>query len=420
MKTLVLVTSQFPFGTGESFIGSEFPFLQQAFEKIIIIAQNISGERTRQVSGNVSVYRYNTSTSLTGLIYLPVLIVRNLGIITELVREEKKFRKSIGKPLSPGNFSFLFRKIIKSVQLRDFIVQTVLQEQISGSFVYYSYWFKTGANALSLPGTNGIKIARAHGSDIYEERTGKGYLPLLKYTATHLNGVFFISKNGKAYLEEKFGIKYPHFLVSYLGVSRPDSIKAIPVIPGKFVIVSCSNLVPLKRIDLIIKALKEVNSEKNLEWLHFGTGPLKNELEDIAQQSLGQLTGKTYRFMGQFSNEELLKYYSENHVDLFINTSSTEGIPVSIMEAQSFGIPVIATDTGGVKEIVVEGTGTLLPVNLSPQELARQIERFMASAPGEIEAARTNAINNWKINFNATANYTQFIRTVNSILAPAD
>ena len=67
--------------------------------------------------------------------------------------------------------------------------------------------------------------------------------------------------------------------------------------------------------------------------------------------------------MGHYPNEELLRYYGSNHVDLFINTSSTEGVPVSIMEAQSFGIPVIATDTGGVKEVVTEGTGSLLPVD---------------------------------------------------------
>ena len=48
---------------------------------------------------------------------------------------------------------------------------------------------------------------------------------------------------------------------------------------------------------------------------------------------------------------------------MFINLSSSEGIPVSIMEAQSFGIPVIATNVGGSGEIVVSETGVLVDEN---------------------------------------------------------
>ena len=45
-------------------------------------------------------------------------------------------------------------------------------------------------------------------------------------------------------------------------------------------------------------------------------------------------------------------------VDLFLTVSANEGIPVSIMEAQSFGIPVIATDVGGISEIVNNVNGS--------------------------------------------------------------
>jgi len=46
-------------------------------------------------------------------------------------------------------------------------------------------------------------------------------------------------------------------------------------------------------------------------------------------------------------HNDVLNYYASNPVDVFINTSSSEGLPVSIMEAMSFGIPVIATNVGG-------------------------------------------------------------------------
>ena len=61
---------------------------------------------------------------------------------------------------------------------------------------------------------------------------------------------------------------------------------------------------------------------------------------------------------------------------MFINVSSTEGIPVSIMEAMSFGIPVIATAVGGTPEIVNNENGYLLSKDPSAKELAEVIQNF--------------------------------------------
>ena len=62
------------------------------FDKIIIIAQNISGEKTRNIPGNVSVYRYRTSTSIQGFFYLPVLFILNSEKIISMLRQEIEFR----------------------------------------------------------------------------------------------------------------------------------------------------------------------------------------------------------------------------------------------------------------------------------------------------------------------------------------
>jgi glycosyltransferase involved in cell wall biosynthesis len=418
MKTLVLVTSQFPFGKGESFIGSEFPFLSQSFDKIIIISQNVNFERTRPVSGNTVICRYNPSTSFLGFIFLPFLIIINVRIIYRLFNEEKSFRRISGHYLSLKNRLFLFKKIIKTIQLRDFIKESLSKENIWESIVFYSYWLKTGAHAIALlEFRNSIKIARAHGSDIYEEKTESGYLPLLRFTAMNLNAIFFISKHGKEYLEDKIKTPYSHFIVSYLGVIKPASENNTIISTGKYIIVSCSNMIQLKRIDLIIYALGAVKSDKQIEWLHFGDGVLKNKLEALAQRELGASDRIKYVFMGHYPNDELLKYYSLNQVDLFINASSTEGVPVSIMEAQCFGIPVIATDTGGVKELVAEGTGSLLPVDFHPEDLARLIEYYSNLTQKESDNVRRNAVKNWNANFNAESNYKDFIIKVNSILA---
>ena len=75
MKTLVFITSQFPFGTSESFIASEFPFLARSFDKIIIIAQNIIFEKTGDTSPNTTIYRYNPATSFSGFLFYPILCI---------------------------------------------------------------------------------------------------------------------------------------------------------------------------------------------------------------------------------------------------------------------------------------------------------------------------------------------------------
>ena len=418
MKTLVLITSQFPFGKGESFIGSEFAILSKSFDKILIIAQNVSGERTRNTSGNVTIYRYDPSTSFLGFLHLPLLFLTNARTIYNLFQEETRFRRIAGNYLTIKNLLNLFKKIIKAVQLRNFLSKKLMKEGINESIVFYSYWLKTGAHAISmLKYKDSIKIARAHGSDIYEEKTQSGYLPLLRFSALNLNAIFFVSKHGKEYFEKKIKMGSSHFSVSYLGITKPDIEITKTNLSDKFVVVSCSNMVPLKRIDLIINALGIVKSEKEIEWLHFGDGILKNELEEIALNNLKSSDGKTYSFMGYYPNEELLKYYNNNKVDLFINTSSTEGVPVSIMEAQSYGIPVIATDTGGVKELVTEGTGSLLPVNFNPDDLAKLIEHYSKLTKEESDVIRANAMRNWNSNFNAVSNYKDFIMRVNSILA---
>ena len=69
---------------------------------------------------------------------------------------------------------------------------------------------------------------------------------------------------------------------------------------------------------------------------------------------------------------------------MFLTASSTEGLPISILEAFSACIPAAATAVGGIPEIVRDGeTGFLLPENPAPEELAAAIRRFYELPPAE-------------------------------------
>ena len=69
-------------------------------------------------------------------------------------------------------------------------------------------------------------------------------------------------------------------------------------------------------------------------------------------------------------NEKIMDFYRNNPIDIFINVSTNEGVPVSIMEAISFGIPIIATNVGGTNEIVINNiTGWLVDKDKVEKEL---------------------------------------------------
>ncbi|HEY1016459.1 MAG TPA: glycosyltransferase [Herpetosiphonaceae bacterium] len=108
-------------------------------------------------------------------------------------------------------------------------------------------------------------------------------------------------------------------------------------------------------------------------WL-IGAGPLRDEL--AAAAAARGLTGAV-RFLGPRSDiPELLA-----ELDVFVSASLWEGFPTVVLEAMAAGVPVIATDVSGSRELVREGeTGLLVPVG-APERLAAAMVR-MAEDPG--------------------------------------
>jgi glycosyltransferase involved in cell wall biosynthesis len=112
--------------------------------------------------------------------------------------------------------------------------------------------------------------------------------------------------------------------------------------------------------------------------------------------------------MGQCKNEEILRFYENNHVDLFISLSESEGLPVSMMEAQSYGIPILASNVGGISEIVQnEKTGILLPVNIKPENISIEIQKALAFSFDKLTIR-----DYFDMNFDASHNYRLFCQKI--------
>jgi glycosyltransferase involved in cell wall biosynthesis len=97
-------------------------------------------------------------------------------------------------------------------------------------------------------------------------------------------------------------------------------------------------------------------------------------------------------------------------VDVFINISMSEGVPVSIMEAQSFGLPVIATDVGGTKEIMTATNGILLPSSPTIVEVADAMEYIMNN-----NFDRMAIKESWKNVSDADINFTAFVKHLSNL-----
>jgi glycosyltransferase involved in cell wall biosynthesis len=180
-----------------------------------------------------------------------------------------------------------------------------------------------------------------------------------------------------------------------------------PYNPEVLTVVSASNVVALKRIPLLLEALQKLDLP--LVWHHFGDGPLFTQLEELAKR---KREGLTIHLHGHVSNRELMRFYGTTSVDLFVNVSSSEGLPVSIMEALSFGIPVMATDVGGTSELVNSTVGGLVEPSISAGELSERINEFFKLNPAAKNEIRKNAREQFLTRVSAEKNYNNFYKII--------
>jgi len=141
------------------------------------------------------------------------------------------------------------------------------------------------------------------------------------------------------------------------------------------VILTVRRLVYKNGIDTLIEsAAKAIKQDPKLVFLVVGTGPDQTQIQEQAVQ-LG-IAGN-FRLMGFVSDKELPSFY--NAADLFVLPSkSGEGLPLVSLEAMACGLPVIATDVGGIREIMPEPYGKLIPPD-SPKAMAEAILQFSRS-----------------------------------------
>lgn len=325
-----------------------------------------------------------------------------------------------GLPFSKVSFPY-YRRLVSTL-LRDNYLALLLGKWIAANckgkdIVCYTYWFSNASTRLAILKREGaVKhfISRTHRFDLYTEVNHFGIIANRQFQLQYIDKVFAVAKTGMQYLKDKYPHQQDKISCAYLGTSD----HGLPVTDQNevFTIFSCANLKEFKRVHLIVEVLKLVKVP--VQWVHFGDGPLMQKVKEQATSLPGHIS---YKFMGFCSNEQIMQYYKHHYAHVFINVSSTEGLPVSIMEAMSFGMPVIATEVGGVAEIITKETGYLLDLSFDAAYCAGIIDQMSAATDSiEYREMRKKVREFWEKNLHAESNYAAFYDRISEYAFPVN
>lgn len=408
-RNLILLTNFFPYGSGEPYLETEVKYYDDFFDKVYVCSLQLRPkdlESCRKLpSEKFKILPIPKAANIVYLLYaFRVLGDKNLyRELWKLVGEHRLNFKRIVQL-----FVYLSRSYYEVGKIRNWLkTEGVLHGQSKGALYAYRFEYQPYAALIlkrSLP--NYSILARGHGFDLYEFRHEGGYIPLREFLLDNLDYTVMIAKNGINYLSEKYPAHMSNVVLSRLG-TIDYGLGPVPPKNGPIRIVSCSTIDNIKRVELIVEALAQIK-DVAVVWDHYGDGPKRGFVEAMAKRDLG--SNIQYKFHGFIDNPSLMKKYSQVPYHMFLNVSISEGVPVSIMEALSFGIPTIATDVGGTSEIVFDQkNGFLLPANFELSLLVQRIIDVYQDTSSSKCLLRHEARKSWKENYSAEVNYLDFI-----------
>lgn len=398
-NSIVIFTHSFPFGKGEAFLESELNYLAKRFDRVFLFPSNTQKEH-RKIPENVEVI--NVLQEI-GFRSLPEILIRNFSKVISVFLWTC-FKRNNLKVYLRYYKSFLHYLLI-DLNKYNTILREIKQRKLQNA-IYYDYWFVNCTISLSILRKKAIihyLICRTHRFDLYDECNFETKVSFRDFKIQHLDYVYTISKHGHDYLKSKIPVKYHSKVrLSYLGVdSLVGPNKKVPnPYDSRLVVVSCSRMIPSKRVELIPKVLAMV--ERPIKWIHFGDGPMFELVKSNADKYLSD----EFKLAGSVENQSIHEFYANSKVDLFISLSISEGLPVSMMEAVAYGIPIFSIDAGGVNELVHSAVGVALPVDSSIELISQNLKNMINDISG---FDRDEILKVYESEFSASKNYPTFI-----------
>lgn len=193
---------------------------------------------------------------------------------------------------------------------------------------------------------------------------------------------------------KEFGIKTEMVIPNSLDAkqfrnnkSNIDYRKEYKISNECFVVVHHGRLLPDKGTRLVLDTAKKL---PDIAFFFAGDGPMSEEVKEAAN-SLNNVY-----YLGKLSSPEISALLSQS--DAFVLPSRTEGLPTSVLEASSYGIPSIVTPVGGIKEIF-KGSSSAVIVAMDKGEVAREVRRLASCKNGGSIYRDEKLIHNIEYNF---------------------
>jgi len=171
----------------------------------------------------------------------------------------------------------------------------------------------------------------------------------------YLNNTVAVSSSAKESVSQRYGWKSQKIGVIKNGINVGSNAKQLT---QKITLGVVSRIIPLKNIPMLFDAvlMLPVEVQHNVEIQIFGDG---SELDNIKVKAKELSQQIPVSFHGNVIEENDIY----NTFDILVMCSDTEGLPMSILEAMGYGIPVISTDVGAIPQVVLaQKTGWLYPV----------------------------------------------------------
>jgi len=404
-KRLLLITNGYPFGESErGFLGAEAKLLASCFDLVIMALDN-QDKLLYPTEGITYIEQYRFSSFRQTLAFRALPQVFEWKTFQEAWRFAKA--KKFSDPVSKLRRTLYYRFNVWEMEQQ--IARLIETQKID---IVYTYWCTecTVAAAKLKKRFPHLKVVtRFHGMDLYEDRTPENWQFFRKEIARGADALCFACEYGRTYFQKRWGTEFAEKMhLNYLG-STDRGLQSAPE-TEILQIISCSNLFPLKRVNLIIDALALLPDSVQVEWNHFGDGILREKLEQLAKDRFQNRSNIRWQFRGFVPNAILTEEYRKIKPHLFITTSSSEGgAPVSIQEVFSMGIPAIGTPIGGIPDLILDRqTGFLLPEQAEPSDAANAIMRYAALTDEEKQQMTAAVRRHWKEKFDAEKNAVMF------------
>jgi len=268
---------------------------------------------------------------------------------------------------------------LHDAKLLSCVYRTIKQERIE--LIHSHLLDMSCLSAIAAAAAGVPHITTEHG-DIHHVSRKLTVRTLLKakILAILSNKIVFVSKFTRDKFVDITGMHENKSCVIYNGVDlstfeKPVNVQEkraeIGIRESDLIVGNVANLYPVKGQTYLLKAAKQViNQIPNAKFIFIGRGPLEEELKREAH-SLG--IGSSVKFLNYREDvKDLLKI-----MNIFVLTSLSEGMPVSMIEAMASKVPVIATSVGGIPEVIQDGLNGYIVTPSDPSQLANRMSTLL-------------------------------------------